>query len=205
MLPSTATVLNAVCALLSFVPTSGQLNSVGPAEVCDDFAAGRHPSLGWTFDDCVDVWTRFEISLEPAPVREYLEADLWRDTAVSLRQQGSPCMLSSTPGNDGVGSTAIRFVATWILAEEMGCDWFTTNWASNQVQAADGSTRYCHPIVPLEERKSATNSSGVPGLRRCTVVNWLSYFQFDKHAWSPPSGRSITLIKEVSELFHTPC
>lgn len=197
-LPTKSAVLGVTCALLSSFPTNGQFSPVGPAEVCDDFVAGRYPGLPWSYDDCLDVWAHFEGPLGPPP--QHPQVDLWRETAFELRQQGSPCMLSSAPGDDGVGSTAIRHVATWLFAEEMGCDWFTTKWASNQAQNADGSTRYCHEIVPLEERKTATNSSGVPGISRCSAVNWLSYFQFDQHSLSLPSSGSVKLIREVSEM-----
>lgn len=190
-------VVVAVSTLVASFSTNGQLNTVGPSEACDDFAAGRYPGLAWTFDDCIDIWTHFEGRLGRLHHRP--EADLWRDTALELRQQGSPCLLGSVPGADGVGSTSIRHVATWIFAEEMGCDWLTPSWSKNRGAEGDGSVGYCHAIVPLEERRSSTSTGGLAGMARCTVVNWLSYFQFDKSSVSWPSSGSVKLINQVSK------
>ncbi|CAM9392060.1 unnamed protein product [Scytosiphon promiscuus] len=197
MRPTISVLLVANCALLRFLWTYGQPPSVGPSEVCAEFAASRHPVSGWTLDDCTDVWARFEDSARRS--RRHSEVDLWKDTAVELRQLGSPCLLGSVPGADGVGSTAIRHVATWIFAEEMGCDWLAPDWSKNKRTDTDGTVVYCHAIVPLEERRSPTNTSGVPGMARCTVVNWLSYFQFDKSSVSWPSGGSVKLISQLPE------
>lgn len=191
--------LAVVCALLASFQCNGQLSAVGADEACDDFAAGR---LAWTFEDCVDVWSRFGITLGRS--RHHPEVNLWRDKALELRQQGTPCLLGSVPGADGVGSTAIRHVATRIFAEEMGCDWLIPDWSKNKVPQADGSVRYCHAIVPLEERRSPTNTSGVRGMSRCTVVNWVSYFQFDKSSVSWPSSGTVKLINQVSNVCKVP-
>ncbi|CAM9391985.1 unnamed protein product, partial [Scytosiphon promiscuus] len=197
MLPTKRAVLAAVCVIITTISTDGRVDSVGPTGVCDDFTAGRYPDLAWTLEDCLDIWAEFEVSLGRS--HHYPEVDLWKDTALELRQRGSPCLLGSIPGGDGVGSTAIRHVATWIFAEEMGCDWLTPEWGKNKGADADGSIKYCHAIVPLEERRSPANTSGVPGMARCTVVNWLSYFQFGKSSASWPSGGSVRVISQLPE------
>ncbi|CAM9392138.1 unnamed protein product [Scytosiphon promiscuus] len=194
-LPSKPTVRGIVCALLSSTSAVGQLNPVGPDEVCADFSTGRYPGLAWTFDDCIGVWTHFESTVGYKP--NHPEVDLWRDTASELRRQGTPCLLGSVTGGDGLGSTTIRHVATWILAEEMGCDWLTPDWGKKKARDGDGeAVRYCHAVVPRDERELPTQEGGMKGTARCTVVDWLSYFQFDKPSVSSPSSGSIKTVSQ---------
>lgn len=199
MLPSKPAVLAAVCTLLTSFSTNGQQRPLGPAEVCDDFSAGRYPGLAWTLDDCMDVWAQFEVRLGRLHHRP--EVDSWKHTALELREQGSPCLLGSIPGADGVGSTAIRHVATWIFAQEMGCDWLTPRWGKTDLPNADASVTYCHTVVPIEERRSRTATGGVAAKNiRCTVVNWVSYFQFNETSVNWPSSGSVKLISEASKV-----
>lgn len=202
-LPNKSAVRAVVCVLLTSTSTIGQLNPVGPADVCSDFAAGRFSGLPWTYDDCIDVWTHFEGTIGYKP--HHPEVDIWRDTALELRREDTPCLLGSVTGGDGLGSTTIRHVATWILAEEMGCDWLTPDWGKKKARGGDGeAVRYCHAIVPRDERESPTHAGGVTGLSRCTVVDWLSYFQFDKPSVSSPSSGAIRIIGQVSNVYTCP-
>ncbi|CAN0180876.1 unnamed protein product [Scytosiphon promiscuus] len=186
-----------ICVLLSSTSTTGQLHPVGPAEVCRDFSATRYPASAWTFDECVGVWSHFEGTIGYNP--HHPEVDLWKDTALELRQKGSPCILGSVPGGDGVGSTTIRHVATWIFAEEMGCDWLTPDWGKRKLRKKhddDGDVvRYCHAVLPSGERNHPY-AENVTALTRCAVVDWLSYFQFDKSSVSPPANGSIKIASQ---------
>lgn len=197
---SAPALLAMVGGLITASSTSGQLHPVGPAEVCKDFSDDRYPGLPWTFDDCIDVWTHFEGTIGYNP--HHPEADMWRDTAIELRQKGSPCLMSTVNGGDGLGSTTIRHVSTWIFAEEMGCDWITPDWGKKKAANGDGqAVRYCHAILPKDERESGDNTNvGGVAVGRCSVVDWLSYFQFDKPSVSWPSG-AVKIISQASEIF----
>lgn len=193
----------AVGGLLVPTATNGQRISqqtrVGPDEVCRDFSAGRRPGLPWTFDDCLEVWANFEGTILYNP--NHPEVEMWRDAALELRRKGSPCLLASDTYPDGLGSTTIRHLATWILAEEMGCDWVTPDWGYNAVPGQDGKVAgYCHSIVTNDDQRSLASARGSAGTKRCSKVNWLSYFQFDKPSVSWPDTGSIKIVRQASEV-----
>lgn len=155
--------------------------TVEPLEACRDFAIRDHSGLAWTLADCLEVWSEF-VDTVPAEEQSRLRlVDVWRDTAMQLREEGKPCFASSKPTADGVGSSTIRLLASWVFAEEMGCDWVTPDWGKRHVDGGNGTSIgiwYCHTTATLQERASSTPDKKPEHRPSCSVVDWLSYFQF---------------------------
>lgn len=199
-LPRMSVIFVLAQALTTFTETNGQESGILPAIACKAFASGRS-SAHWTHEDCVEVWTQFTATVSDGLRRRHPEVDIWRDTALELRREGSPCILTSGGGGDGLGSTTMRNIATWVYAQEMGCDWLTPDWGRKKVDQGDGEADlYCHAVVSKEVVKAAHDLEELRGMRRCSVVDWLSYFQFDQISvkW-PESGsvRVVTVRKKV--------
>lgn len=181
---------------LRSLPSSGQINAViQPEEACTDFAAGRYPGSSWTLENCVEVWTRFVRTAPDVLQRRLSHVDVWKQAASELRRVGSPCLVASEPSSDGAGSSTIRHLAAWIFAEEMGCDWVAPNWGGRRVTGGNGTEIYCHRTATFSEIDRSKRSVELQSLRRCSVVNWLEYFQFDVPSVSMPEGRKIKVIK----------
>ena len=98
-------------------------STVQPEEACEDFSTGRYPSSAWTLDTCIEVWTRCVRTVPIGLQQRLANVHVWGKAASELRRVGSPCLVASTSTSDGAGSSTIRHLATWISAEEMGCDW----------------------------------------------------------------------------------
>lgn len=213
--PRILVALSMVQALETLILAHGQESSgITPASACADFAAGQSIGLAWdreaghnrdhawTFEDCVEVWTQYSTTIIDIFVPRKPDADLWRDTGSELRKQGSPCMLSSTAGGDGLGSTTLRHLATWIFAEEMGCDWITPDWGRRKVSKGDGqAVMYCHSVVSKDELKSYNNTTEAKATRRCSIVDWLSYFQFEKTSVNWPASGLVKVLKARTRCF----
>lgn len=138
---------------------------------CRDFDDPRFAgSLSWTFADCVNVWTTFLQTLPGRCITRPRHVDIWLNTADDLKQAGVPCLLGSSAAADGVGSSTIRHISTWIFAKEMGCDWVTPSWGRKQL--AGGAVRYCHWNVD----PSVIGKQEAAKDRPCMLVDWLSYF-----------------------------
>lgn len=163
---------------------------VTTGDACADFATGVYPGLSWTFDDCMKVWETFAMSAPQGMQRRFPSADLWKDTAVELRRAGSPCLVAPPPIGDGVGSSTIRHLATWIYSEQMGCDWVTPVWGRG-FKLGNGAVVYCHSMkfehFKTEEEKQSMN--------HCSVANWLSYFQFDVPSVALPQNETIKHVQ----------
>ena len=165
---------------------------VGALDACKDFSTGEHSDLAWTLDDCNEVWTQFVDTISPERRQRMGLVEVWRDTASRLREQGTPCLAASTPTADGVGSSTIRLLASWIFAEEMGCDWVTPDWGREHVDGENGTEYiwYCHFVETLGERRKEDTKKVQDGAH-CSVVDWLGYFQFAVASVSlPVDGRS---------------
>ena len=186
-----------VCYASRFeVVVEGLKHTIGPEEACKDFSEQDKPSgSAWTLADCTEVWTQFTDTV-PAGLRERLRyADDWIETAKELRRKGSPCLASSSAVGDGVGSTTIRIMASWILAEEMGCDWVTPNWGRKHTSVGNGAVLYCHRSMDrgrlgLAHRQPSALMERV----HCSVVDWLDYFQFGVPSVNLPEGAKIKSI-----------
>ncbi|CAM9440628.1 unnamed protein product, partial [Ectocarpus fasciculatus] len=191
-------VLAVVWALQASAPTNGQESDVGPAEACEDFTAGRYATMPWTLEECIDIWTQYSDTIPDVNRPRMPEVDIWRRTALELRRKGSPCMVASEGGGDGVGSTTMRLLATWIFAKEMGCDWITPDWGRRKVPGGDGQrVMYCHAVVSKAEIRKAKTGSELRPLRRCTKVDWLSYFQFGEPSVARPESGTTKIIRPI--------
>lgn len=167
-----------------------------PIDACQDFAAQQYTGSGWTLDDCIHVWTEFNNTVWEVFHDRMPDADLWRDTAVDLRREGSPCLVASIPNGDGAGSTTIRHMATWIFSREMGCDWATPDWGKKFVgQGNSSAVMYCHRTATTEEMDPSRPKQELKAMRRCSIVDWLSYFQFNVPSVGHPEGRKLKIFE----------
>ena len=166
--------------------------------VCRDFAGGSFGGKSWTLDDCVNVWEAFRKTIPTKLHIRPRDVDTWRTTADELRRAGSQCLLTSTSSSDGVGSSTIRHISTWILAEEMGCDWVTPEWGSDALKLNDkngfkGEVVYCHSRANPLDRLKFTLEERIQE-RQCTVVDWLGYFNFGVSSSDLPDEGTITSV-----------
>lgn len=188
--------LHLALLLLQPLPSSGQGTGVlQPEEACVDFAAGSYPGSSWTMDNCIDVWTRFTRTAPNGLQLRLPVVDMWKETASELRRVGSPCLVASEPTSDGAGSSTIRHLAAWIFAEEMGCDWVTPDWGKRRVVGGNGTVVYCHRTATSKEMGLPKTKAEVQATRRCSVIDWLAYFQFDVPSVSLPEGRDMKVIQ----------
>lgn len=177
--------------------------TIGPDEACVDFVAEQPPESAWTLADCTGVWTQFTSTVPSGLRRRLRYTDSLKESATKLRRAGTPCLAQSHGGGDGVGSTTMRILSSWILADEMGCDWVTPDWGRRRVVGDNGTTvLYCHMTLDREEAGLANRSSStLMELSHCTVVDWLAYFQFSVPSVSLPEGAN---IKEIQARYPCP-
>lgn len=185
------------CLSTRCVAVEGGLpETIGPDEACVDFAAERPPGSAWTLADCTDVWTQFASTVPSGLRRRFQYADDLKGPATELRRAGTPCLAGSCGGGDGVGSTTMRILSSWILADEMGCDWVTPSWGRHVVGENGTTVLYCHSTLDREKLGLANRPpSTLMELKQCTVVDWLAYFQFSVPSVSLPEGAKIKEIK----------
>ncbi|CAM9250414.1 unnamed protein product, partial [Hapterophycus canaliculatus] len=169
------------------------------SKACVDFASGGFPGSAWTLPDCLMVWEEF-ISSAPEGLRRRLShVDVWRETAEELRRAGSPCLVASDPTLDGAGSSTIRHFATWIYAEQMGCDWVTPDWGKKRVDQGNGTAGspviYCHRTATTMELDSSKPPEEMKAMQRCTVIDWLSYFQFGEPSVPWPHEEVLRVVQ----------
>ncbi|CAM9532516.1 unnamed protein product, partial [Laminaria digitata] len=176
-------------------------------EACADFRTGYYPGSAWTFDDCVDVWKRYARTTSPDLRGRLPHVDTWRQTASELRRVGSPCLVASDPTSDGAGSSTIRHIATWIFADEMGCDWVTPDWGKKRVDGGNGTVLYCHRIATAAELEFAKTIKDLRAMRQelramrqCSVIDFLAYFQFDVPSVDLPEKGTVEIIQASAEL-----
>lgn len=187
--------------VLRWTPVAPQRDDLDAAEVCADFTAEGYPGSAWTFVDCAQVWAHFVDTLLPYVRTRAPHVDIWRDTAKELRRIGSPCIVSSLPTRDGAGSSTIRHLATWVLSIEMGCDWATPSWGgSPPVPGANGATMYCHRTATTAEMDLSRPAEELWAMRRCSIVNWLAYFQFDVPSVDLPVNKTSDILLKVRAL-----
>lgn len=167
--------------LLELTPATGYAKESFPLDACSDFF---NEGLAWTHDDCLEVWAQFIETVPSGLRRRTPDVGMWASTAAKLREASSPCMVNSTFTPDGSGSTTIRNLATWIFSEQMGCDWVTPRWSGKIIGTGEGAAvLYCHRTATTEEFGTAKTDKGhlraaLGSTNRCSVIDWLSYFQF---------------------------
>lgn len=180
------------------LPSSGQpVSSLRPEQACSDFATGvsYHGPASWTFDHCLDVWSRYTSTVPNGLHLRLPTVDTWRQTASEMRRLGSPCLVAAEPTSDGAGSSTIRHLATWIFAQEMGCDWVTPDWGKKRVDGGNGTVIYCHRTATTEEMDLTKPLEELKALRRCSVIDWLAYFQFGVPSVAMPEGGEVKIIQ----------
>lgn len=189
-------------------PSSGQANlELQPEELCADFATKSYPGSimgynspgssfsSWTFETCLDVWKRFASTIPNGYQQRSPLVDTWRETASELRRAGSPCLVATDGKSDGAGSTTIRHLSAWVFAREMGCDWVTPGWGKKNLDRGNGTTMYCHRAATAEEMDLSKPTAELQALRRCALVDWLSYFQFGVPSVRLPEGGNMKIIQ----------
>lgn len=173
-------------------PAIGQPRGIEASEACVDFGPGGHPGSSWTLEDCIEVWENFALTVPNGLQKRLPHVDLWRETSAELRQAGSPCLVAPNPTSDGAGSSTIRHLAAWIYSEQMGCDWVTPDWGKKQVGGGNGTAvMYCHRTATTEEMDLSKPAEELQSMRRCSVIDWLSYFQFDVPSVSLPESGTV--------------
>lgn len=160
---------------------------ISPVEACGDFQTTSTLDFesSWDFDDCIAVWNAWAATVPDVLHPRYDVRDRIRETALALRNLGSPCLLDAAKTLDGAGSSAIRTLSNWVLAEEIGCDLVSPTWGRS-VQGTNGTVLYCHEKTP-EANEKIDQSMGVDYFANnsdsremsCAVVNWLQFFRFD--------------------------
>lgn len=178
------------------------------AQACEEFPERKRSGSGWLFSDCTVMWTAWTRTLEDA---DFVNCDLrgvFNETASRLRQEGHPCVLDSTQYQDGAGSASVRHLATWMVAEELGCDWVAPKLSSQRIDE-DGTQMYCHKTVTVNQLHQTAVSefhgeidpANFPErVLRCEVVNWLEYFRFRDHGvnWKDTGGTKKIEVSAVS-------
>ena len=185
-----------LCSMLIAAAAGGTNNTlVLPHDACIDFASGQYPDSPWTLSDCLDVWAAYGDTIPLGQQPRLPFVDIWRETAMELRRAGSPCLVASNPGTDGLGSSTIRHLSAWIFAEEMGCDWVTPDWGKKHVSGGNGTVVYCHRTATLTEAAMPLTQLQMREQQRCTVVDWLAYFQFGVPSVSLPLDGTARVVQ----------
>lgn len=177
-----------------------QRTSLEATAACRDFADSRFAGLlPWTLDICLNVWESYRYTIGGRYHVRPPQIDVWRETADVLRREGSPCLLTSFPTRDGVGSATIRHFSNWVLSREMGCDWITPEWGNLRHSDGTDDLVYCHSIASVVARANFTNRDDFLQNRKCTVVNWLLFFNLRIPSTDLPKGVLLkTVILQVS-------
>lgn len=152
-------------------------------EACLEFDKEIPIGSGWLHSDCVMVWSQWADTLDGFEYQSYSYRDIFNETARDMRQQGNPCLVDSFRYPDGVGSSSIRLLATWMFAEEMNCDWITPESPRSSIDE-NGTSLYCHSLVTGagHEPDSLDQAFDLKsGSWRCEVTNWLRFFRYDAH------------------------
>ncbi|CAN0106888.1 unnamed protein product [Ascophyllum nodosum] len=169
---------------------------VEPEEACLDFNSGRrYPGSSWTPKDCMDVWARFVQSVPEDLHLRPPSFDTLRDTTDKLQQAGSSCLVASIPAAAGVGTSMLRHLSAWIFAEEIGCDWATPDWGRRLDPGDDKAVLYCHKVATTEEIGQAMLRGKADEIRRCSLINWMEFFQLDVPSVRRPRQGTFRVIE----------
>lgn len=143
---------------------------------CAEFDSGTPVPSGWTLADCSDVWKSWTSSLLPKDAPGYYQ-DLSKFYPIGAEQRlrGLPCQVQFMFVNDGAGSRAMRILAAWVMAAEMGCDLIRPDQIPDPSASAGGPPLYCHEMV-RSEVENPRGTSPDDKSAHCVLVDWLSYF-----------------------------
>lgn len=141
----------------------------------------------WRKGDCLDVWCEWESRIGMLYMKTLTKVlKIAREVCQELKRVGPECYVQMIPAHDGVGSSTVRGIATWILADEIGGHWVAPDWRGRDVDQ-NGTHRYCHFRSTEEEREGLTRAQiEALGLETCFLVNWQQYFNFDLNSVSAP-------------------
>eukprot|EP00903_Cladosiphon_okamuranus_P014910 g13806.t1 len=183
-------------------PSTGQPPAGGlePSEACADFASGsNYGGSGWTYDDCVDVRDHFCRSVPIGLHRRFPDVDLWGDAGVELRRAGSPCLAAAKPTSDGAGAPPC---GTWQPGSTpskraaIGCDWVRPDGGKRYVgEGSDTAVMNCHRTATNLELDLSKPLEELRKVRRCSVIDWPSYFQFNLPSVQMPEGKAFKYIE----------
>lgn len=169
-------------------------------QACAEFPETVSIGSGWKLSDCTSVWASWANTLADAQFQGYRDRELFNETALTLRQRGIPCLMKSVRYPDGVGSSTIRHLATWMFAKEMGCEWQMPDFPPGGVNDT-GTSLYCHKTVPLATLRSAKDTEGVDYRQEpCVLTNWMQYFRFLDHAVADQRGDHNTVSVKVRQV-----
>lgn len=173
-----------------------------PLSACADIVNGSTTSSSlassssWSLAECTRVWEQWVDSIPQDLRRLYVDRRALWEAGERLRRRGSRCFIELPPLKDGVGSSAIRSIATWMVADEMGCEWVSPVLGNQHAVDDKGTTRYCHTSLTTEETQAVAleQMRMVIWPEACTVVNWLQYFGFSAHAVDLPEDGAVKTI-----------
>lgn len=165
-------------------------------EACAEFFSGGNSLSGWRHSDCVDVWTSWFSTVPNYVYGPFPQREMLAKVAGQLRGRGLPCLVQSGAYNDGVGSTAMRHLASWMFSEEIGCDWVTPHWRKTSVDS-QGTIMYCHGMYSVAEVEEIRLGKAVrdPGKTRCMLYNWVEYFNLPSHSTTRPTNSTIRVVQ----------
>lgn len=206
-----------ILAALQLVQVTPQNDDIydSPTEACKEFLSGAD-GLAWKLSDCAYVWSKWVATIPPSLRTRYQERELLSAVAGRMRNRGTPCLVESDGARDGVGSSTIRHMATWMLASEIGCDWVTPEWIkpTGPTPMEPHTSVYCHSKTTVEERQQPRTVEERIASRSCQVVSWLYYFHYDIPSVDYPQdaitnmvtaekGNPVELAAAIDEAVHT--
>lgn len=181
-------------------------------EACEDF--GDHmagSSQPWVLEDCVKVWDAWSHTIYTGTRggvvltshhdvldHGYPDREVFQSLSTTLRSQGTPCLVKGKVSYDGVGSSTIRHMSSWLYAKELGCDWITPDFNQGDVTqlSRGGHGLYCHRTEYVFKFNATAPLEQGTERRRCINVTWLYFFRMDQHSVLPPST-GVTRVVEV--------
>lgn len=90
----------------------------------------------------------------------------------------------------------VRHLTTKMFAEEVGCDWLTPDWGDGS-----GASLYCHSAATHDEQQRGFDSTTQEGVKavvqRCSLTNWLEYFNFKMSSVEVPANSSFRIIEVI--------
>lgn len=93
----------------------------------------------------------------------------------------------------------MRHLTAKIFAEEVGCDWLTPEWGVPSLGDRSGGFLYCHSAATYEELRrgfsNATREEVDTMVHRCSLTNWLEYFNFEMSSVEPPVNGSFHVVE----------
>lgn len=172
------------------LPEGGTLlefGSYNEFSACQEFRAEDTVGSGWLLEDCIDVWRAWTLSLQKTTLVMKENRQFFFEVSDRLRRQGTPCYVEAPKDVDGAGSRTLRYLASWLYAEEVGCDCLLP--VGYRPGSGTDDILYCHRSKYIKEEDY-----------RCAAVDWLGYFNMSNHMKPyPDDGRSTNTIN-VSEM-----